>query len=371
MKKLWSCLLFFNLLSLIISGQADYISTDTSTTSGIKLIDGGEILNSRFCQVKVKQKIVQYSPLEIHEFGFTDGRVYISKEIKLTDSSERVFLERLSSGRINLYYYKSKGSKIYILEKDSAQYITFRQSDINSISYKDQLLGITEDCPYVRNVIKFVGYNKKSLSEIITRYNNCDLQPFPHIRYGLVAGYEISIPNPGKKNSNDYIDYFDWRNDGGFAAGLFIDNPIAVSDFSLHTEIYYSRHGYSYYKLIDKKDIDFVANISSLKLPVLLRYSYPSNKYRPFINAGAMMTFKTRNEYMIMETTVLNKTAEINYTHTPLPGKFQKGYSIGTGLEICINSQRSVFLEARFNKQYDYAGVLHESYINFMAGINF
>jgi hypothetical protein len=282
-----------------------------------------------------------------------------------------VFQERLSKGSINLYFYKSKESKLYFIEKDSTLFINFLKDDSEKRGYKDQLHELMSDCSNVGNAIRFVSYRKNSLSEIADRYNSCVLKPFPHFRYGLLAGYEFAMLVLNTNNSNEYFDVFDYRYDGGFAAGLFIDNPIEVSFFSLHAEFFYSRHGYSYYKKVSGKDIDFVANISSLKLPVLLRYSYPSNIYRPFINAGGILSFDTKNETSLYETTVFDNTIIINNVHNVSLSRYHAGYSFGAGIERSINPQRSFFIEVRYNKLLENTWVFNESYINLMTGINF
>jgi hypothetical protein len=372
MKKLWSYLLFLNLLPLTLSGQKAYFISDSTKTTGIDLVDGGEIINSRFCQVKSKGKIIQYSPYQVKEFGLKNGRVYLSKEIQLSDSVERVFLERLSEGRANLYYFKSKEFKTFFLEKDSTSFLEIPKLNKDNVTFNKQLIDLSPDCINIKDAINFVSYNKKSFSRIITRYNNCELKPFPHFRYGLIAGYEFAKLIPVSDNSIGELIHFDFSYDGGFLPGLFIDSPISVSDFSLHFEFYYSRHGYSYNKIVDSKDLDFVGNISSLRFPVLIRYSYPSNKYRPFINLGGILTFNIKNESLLYESTVLNNIIEINdIQNTSLIGKYQAGYSLGAGIEYCFSLKRSLFAELRYNKLYDGVKVFNESVINLMTGINF
>jgi hypothetical protein len=365
-------MLFLNLLTLTLSGQNEYLISDSTTTIGINLVDGGEIINSRFCQVKSKDKIIQYSPFQVKEFGLKNGRVYLSKEIQLSDSVERVFLERLSKGRANLYYFKSKGFKTFFLEKDSTSFLEIPKQNKDNITYTKQLMGLLLDCSNIKDAIDFVSYNKKSLSKIITRYNNCEFKPFPHFRYGLTVGYEFAKLKPVSDNSNMAINYLDYSYDGGFLTGLFFDSPISVSDFSLHIEFYYSKHGYSYNKFVNNKDIDFVANITSLRMPILIRYSFPSHKYRPFINLGGIATLNIKNENMLYETTVLNNLVEINdIQNTTLLAKYQAGYSFGAGIEYRLNFKKSLFAELRYNNLYDGVKVFNESVINLITGINF
>lgn len=89
-------IVFFPILAF---GQNEYFSTDSITSTGIKLIDGGDLINSKLCQVKKGDKIIEYTPYEVKEFGFKDGRVYVSKEIQVSDSTIKVFLERLYEGK--------------------------------------------------------------------------------------------------------------------------------------------------------------------------------------------------------------------------------------------------------------------------------
>ena len=62
--------------------------------------------------------ILKYTPYEVNEFGFKNGRIYISKYI-YPDSIQKVFLERFKKGKATLHYYRNKGGKIFFLEKET------------------------------------------------------------------------------------------------------------------------------------------------------------------------------------------------------------------------------------------------------------
>jgi hypothetical protein len=372
MKNLRSIMLFLILLPATIFGQSNYFSKDSVLSLGIKIIKGSDKDNSRFCRVKIGDQIIEYSPYEVQEYGFRDGRVYISKEINLEDSVKKVFLERLYSGKTSLFYYRGTGIHTFFLGKDSSQLLEIPRRNGNGLNYLKQLKDLISDCSNVTDAVRFVSYNKGSLTKLISRYNNCELKPFPHFRYGLAIGYEPVKLKPPTAIINNYIRYFNFRYDGGFMIGLFLDSPIVVSDFSLHTEVYFSRHGYSYNKMVANKDFDFIANISSLKLPVLIRYTYPSNKTRPFFNLGGIVNFNIKNESSIYETTKTVSIIEINDTQNgPLTDVFQAGFSIGSGVEYCLNLRNSLFLEFRYDKLYGDPNTLSKSILNLITGINF
>lgn len=371
MKHLYIIFLI-SLLPILSFGQSEYFSTDSTSSYGIKLVDGGNMINSQLCQVKKGDKILQYTPYEVKEFGFKDGRVYISKEIQIADSSKRVFLERLNKGNTTLFYYKGKGIRTFYIQKDSTLFIEVPKQ-VTEEDYSTQLLNLTKDCSNVSDGCKLVSYNKKSLSKLISRYNQCELKPFPHFKYGFLIGYEFLrlIPQTGQ---NINLEYFDYKSDGSFTIGIFLDNPILVSDFSLHAELLLSKHGYSYNKLIDNKDLDFVANLTSLNVPLLLKYAYPSNKLRPFINIGINGTCFIKNNTLLYETTINETILEINDTDiTSMISDFQLGYALGGGLEYKLNYKNSLFFELRYSNQYSQGSSEFKGNSTFsvLTGINF
>lgn len=376
MKYIVVIIILIYSIPLDLIGQGNYYATDSSMTYNALLIDGGDALNFSICQVKKNNIINKYTPYEVKEFGFKNGRVYISKDIQISDSLKRVFLQRLVKGETTLYYYKGKNTKTYFIEKDSNLFIELPKHDNikESIIFKSNLLNITSDCPNISESINLVSYNKKSLSKLISRYNSGELKPFPSFRYGLLIGSGYKKLVPSKSLESQYVNYLDFKYDGGFTVGLFIDNPILVSDFSLHTELSFSNHGFSYNKLIDNEDIDFVANISSLKLPLLIRYTYPSNMFRPFINLGGVVTFNIKNENLIYVTTITEKIIEINdIKEISLIDRNQAGYSIGGGIEYIINYKNSIFIELRHNNNYGLSDSksLNISEFKLITGINF
>lgn len=373
MKHLYIIFLI-SFLHLVSFAQNEYYLAEGAKVVGIKLFDSSELMNSQFCQVKKVNKIIQYTPFEVEEFGFDDGRVYVSKEIHIADSSKRVFLERLQKGNTTLYYYRGKGIKTFFIQKDSTLLIEIPKKDKERNDYSRQLLNLTKDCPNILDACKLVSYNKKSLSRLISRYNQCVLKPFPHFKYGIINGYEFKRLIPYNKGKNSYIDYFDFNYKGGYLIGLFIDNPISVSQFSLHIEATCSEFGQSYNKRINNEDIDFVFNCTSLKVPILIRYLYPSNIFRPFINIGLAGVYNLKNESMLLETKTQNNKITINETDEKLLiDKAQLGYCFGGGIEYKINFKNSIFIEFRYDKIYSISdkNLLNISGIKCVTGINF
>ena len=379
MKHLYLILVIIH-FSVLSFGQNAYISTDSTGTSGIKLIDGGDLRNSMFCQEIRGDSIIKYSPYELKEYGFKNGEVYVSKNIQIADSSKRVFLECLNRGKTTLYYYKGKNIQTFFIEKDSTPFVELPKKNLKKINYSEQLLSITKDCPNVTDACKLTGYSKKSLTKLIERYNNCELKPFPHFKYGIIIGYEFSrltlanAVNEWVTYINDPLRYFKNTHDGSFSSGIFIDNPILVSDFSLHVELLYYKHGYSSSESSENGDFDFVANYTLINVPILIRYTYPSNSIRPFANIGLNGSYFIKKEALLDESTIETDAVITNRINlTSLFDNYLLGYVIGTGIEFKLNFRNALFLELRYIHQYglDNPKSLQIAGFNLLTGISF
>lgn len=364
--------LILSLLSINVLSQNMYFSTDSVTSVGIKLIDGGDIDNSRFCQVKKGEKIIKYSPYEVKEFGFKDGRIYFSRNIIISNEEKRVFLERLNRGNINLYYYKDRNGKKFFIEKDSGQLIKISKKEIDNRTYKDSLQFYTKDCDNITDALKLIKYNKVSLSKFTNQYNSCVHKPFPFIRYGVTIGYGITKPL-NSKISDEVLNEAVFNKDNSFNIGLFLDIPILLSYFSLHPEIYYQKNAFTSHTVNDNIINDIIINSTSINIPILLRYTYPFIKYRPYINLGGCFVYNIKNNNAIYTTTITNNIVEIEEVNeSNIYSEKQIGYSMGGGIQYNINYRKSLFFELRYYNSY---AITNETYGNksfqCIIGLNF
>ena len=189
-----------------------------------------------------------------------------------------------------------------------------------------------------------------------------------------MLGLELTRLIPTSVEENAYLKLFDFKYDAGYSFGLFIDHPILVSDFSLHLEAYYSQHRFQLYQHSNGNDYDFAGNLSSIKVPLMIRYTYPTNKIRPFLNAGGIFSFAIENRYSIYEATIGEGVIEIDrINESPQFDTSQMGYTLGAGIEYKLNYRQSLFFELRTNKLYGFSGpkALNSSEIYFTTGINF
>lgn len=373
MRKFHYLLLLFISLGITAHGQNfSYYSTSSVTFVNVKLFDSGDLNNSKFIRVKKNGELIQYTPYEVNEYGFKDGRIYVSKEIQIPDAPEKVFLERLVKGDVTLYYYKGKNTKMFFIENDSLGLFELpKYEQDNNKSYKDELVKITANCPQAGKAVSLLHYRKKPLSNFLKRYNNCDL--FPEFKYGLLLGSEIAKLVSGNNSELNELKEIDLKFDHGFAFGIFLDYPLAMSDFLLHSEVFYSHHRYVFFNSTPGKDFDFAATTSTLHIPLLIRFSPPKQNFQPFLNAGGVMSFNIRNRSFISETSKSENLIDIRLIEEKSIAPYQIGLSAGGGMEYRLNHKNFVFFELRYTRQLGFPefGYLSPTAFNLFTGIGF
>jgi hypothetical protein len=362
------------LAPIFVKAQQAYITTEIGTSTGMNLIDNGDEENSKSCQVKTGSVIYKFTPLEVKEYGFKNGRAYVSKELQVQGVSKSVFLERLAKGKTSLYYYCSEGNAMFYLEKPDGKLYEIPEYNDEGKSYKQLIKDLTNDCEGVNGYVQYLSYRKKSMANLLSRYENCAQRPFPHFRYGLNLGYNFTMLNIPTGFTNQTFEGFDFKYETGSSIGLFVDNPIKNSDFTYHGEIEYSKSGFSYSDYGPFGGYDFVSNIHSLKLPLLVRYTYPSNHISPFVDVGGAITYNFINKSFLYQSTISGNMVDIAIVNGPgYIGDMQFGYSCGAGFEFKLITKQFLFFEFRFNQSTGLGEVktLGNSTINLITGINF
>lgn len=387
MKKLISAAFLFWLLPQLVFGQIGYFKTDTSMNAGVRLKDGGPVLNSRYMQLVKRDEIIKIYPDEITEYGFiksyvpffrkiswlNSDQVFVSKRIFDGDTSKLVFLEQLVEGKTNLYFYADEDAQTFFLEKKNDGIVQIPKGEKGSAGYfRNTLKNYTADCSAVNDAAKLVRFNKHSLSLFTERYNQCVRRPFPHIKFGILAGYEFSKFSGPSTPAIHYLNLLDYTPKGAFLYGLFLDVPIRIPDFSWHVELSHSSHGYLHNERLDDMEIDFVINTSALNLPFLIRYSYPAVKLRPFLNAGGIVNYHFKNDAKLLETVVRDGVIEYNLLeNVPGPDDWQTGFAVGGGLEYDLTYRNALSFEIRHNRLFGDERSLTVSDWQFVTGIHF
>ena len=371
-----SILLILSLMGSL-SAQKNYIVTDTSKIIGVNLVNNGEVGNAKACEWIENGHTITLSPYELTEYGFANGTVYVSKDIFPGDSVHRVFLEKLTSGPASLYYYKDETTKFFILEKDSGNVMQLsrKAASQNGSSYHYKLTSYTSDCKNVDDAVKLVSYNKKMMIRLTEQYNNCELKPFPFFKFGVFAGYGLSdlkyiegIGNTFIQQVNPYFKNADFKYDGGFIFGLFIDQPLAATNFTIHPEISLTKNNYSSEYELEEYYVIVEINTASFNIPVVLRYYFPVNTSRPYISFGGIYAYQFKEDFSMW-------TMPADEGEYPAPVvNNQLGMVAGIGYQFDLTYRMRLYIDCRYNYLYGLKISGQESYnkneFQFTAGFS-
>ncbi|MFN8208594.1 MAG: outer membrane beta-barrel protein [Bacteroidales bacterium] len=353
----YSCILVF--LPLLLCGQTGYIATDTSYYSGFTMIKVKPSEASRKCVVGSGAGIRTYTPEEITEYGIIGDKVYVSREVSINGTSERLFLERLVKDSASLYRVNEQNKIYYFIGRDSAVLIPLsrKSGDSTTKNYREVVRDFTSDKPVISKEIGYVAFNRGALSRFFRMYNEGVLLPFPARRFGVLASYGIiDIHNPANGGIIADAGRIDFKPDKTFLAGFFYETPLGGSDFSFRPEMQVTGNAFAWndMEIVNEKvSYDIVVNTSTLRVPFLLRYTYVKGRLRPFVNAGPDFSYAFRNEstaYLfkaqgdVIETTDMIKT--------PFVAKVQYGFEGGAGLQFDLGRHRGIDLECRYVKQW-------------------
>ncbi len=347
-------LLFFCFLhfTAVLDAQNSYFVKDSVITYGEKYLEFiSNKVNSKFCLVHSGDTIIKYSPIQVSEYGFEDGSVFIAKKVQLPDSIQTVFLERLIDGPLTLYYYESENYKTFFISKDSADLkeIPFYNAKENS-DFRKQLCIFISDCKQLEDASKLVKYNRIAIKEFFKRLNNCDSKHFPALRYGFTNGVKLLRLNLPRDFYNDKLDQMNYQYIAGYSAGFFVEVPIFPSAFSGYSGLNFSKHGFSYFKHINEYDVDFVLNITSIEIPFTLKYTLPIVDYRPYLTAGVSAIYHIRNKAEIFETKYVdNVISPIIGSNVSVIDNLQYGFILETGMEKRLDYRHYLSLGLKYS----------------------
>lgn len=337
-------LLIILLSPIFLFAQRGYYSIDSTSFTGIKLIDGGN-LNFKICQIRKGEKIIQYSPEQVKSYGFNDRRFYKAFSIDVNGRQEKYFLQLLVPGKLALYYAVVEGEKKYFLtDSIHSAPIEIPQVLKNDKQFVDQILA--ECAPEIKN-IPYVRTRKNDLMRFMKDYNSCADRPILRNRYGIQLGatsgnlsavnYRRLYPVPGNMNFSSY------------SLGAFADIPFSSINLSLHPELSFE-HFSSSKAFNQEDDYDLVLNSSSVTLPVYLRYTVMKNLLSPFFQLGPVYSRSLRNNRTLYQYDTVGNDLFISLIDSQVLQDNMAGFSFGTGAVLNYGSRYSWFAEANFSK---------------------
>jgi len=332
--------------------QTEYVKTDSSLIANVSVIVRTPSFNSRYIDVISKNDTVTYTPEDIIEYGSRYGNVYVSREINVSGEIKKVFLQQLVKGTATLFYYREKGFGTFFIEiwsETSTKFVEVTNKDRKNI-----LGNILDDCEWVDGPIKIVKYTKRSLTKLVTHYNECIERPFSFIKFGISAGYGLTDMRVNSKFGlalrstpisfgTEEIRVTPLLADGAPMFGFFTEVPLSLIDFSLTTGIYFSKNEYEFAtdpSRVGRVDI-ISMKISSFDIPIMLRYTFLKRGIRPYTNFGPVFSFHTTNSNGVFNS---NNENTVNFSFVR---KRYFGLTAGAGVVKNIDHRKTFSLELR------------------------
>ena len=121
-----------------------------------------------------------YLPQDIAGYRFTDNsKYYVSREIRLNKTPQKVFLEFLVKGIMNLYYYEDAVEYYFFENQDGKIEVISRSPERveNRVVYKDnkyigQIRYLFYDYQPIAQKADKLKFNQKSMIDIVEEYHN-------------------------------------------------------------------------------------------------------------------------------------------------------------------------------------------------------
>jgi hypothetical protein len=362
-------------ITVISFGQFSYYETAESFVSGAKVITGKQLDNFHRCQVFEDGKINSYSPDEVTKYRIKEGLEFVSREISVSNTVTRVFLELVTEGRSTLYYYLDEKRGYFFLEKEAGElYLIPENEGKKDDSLNDFLVKISSDCPAMAEIAGSARYNRVYLTKFVETYNECRPMSFPEISYGVLLGFSMKRLVPSQNNSDPYLEYFDLTSVPAFSAGASVKIPIALSGASFQPELFYSNHKFLYKAGAENTEFELSGELNALKMPLMVRFDFLNKKLRPYVMAGIVLEYNLRHDFTLSQIPAAEGgTVMPDRDYSLYIKDFMKGIGAGAGIEFRLTRKQSIVLELR----YDYlASVSAGSFINnsglsLMTGFSF
>ena len=135
---------------------------------------------------------------------------------------DTVFMQTLLRSEINLYVLQQDDQSHFFVEKDSLQPLVFKQyirapndpALLQNNRYRQQLLALTQDCPYLKEFILKIPYSGNRIRRILLEYNKCRESPITYefkpekIKFHAHAGIGVAITTLRNARTTEYYEPF-------------------------------------------------------------------------------------------------------------------------------------------------------------------
>jgi hypothetical protein len=286
--------------------QSDFQEGFIITQSGDSIYgfinNKGSLKNLSVCQFRKNKdsELVEYKPDEIKGFRINERGFYESFIIKKEDVEEHLFLEKLVDGKVDIYKYSKINESYFILRTEDGNTYDLTNSILEienedgrytkqKKEYRYTLRYVFRESPRIVNKVNSLPYETNAIVDIAREYHNevCDeyeciiytkQKSGIALRIGLYIGYSIS----NISFQSEYVEKMnqDFSASGDVFVGWYFNlmDPYISERFSLQLDMIYQSGKYSF------ENTGY--NMTYLKIPFSLKYTYPVKRVKPEIQLG-------------------------------------------------------------------------------------
>jgi len=341
--------IIFIILAVLLSGQKalsqekfkpGYIISNQSDTIHGYLRYKASKSTWKSCSFKktTDSESKEYLPSEILAYGFNEGEFFVSKSIDQSGKQKQVFLEFLIKGKANIYASADNENRRFFAEteKDGLIELSEPETIIYTDSgnfyvkpkFKGKLRYIMESYPQLMANIEETDLDSKSLIKLAKDYHNlacpgeeCIIfeRKFKPIKtkIEISGGLVFKSLNFTSRICSDYSPGYNFGALLNISNLFFSDERLSVvtglqfsytNNFTLknfktftnsekvsyNNNIYYINPYVDIYyheNYIKVKSLDVETQLSIVSLPVILKYSFNSEKFFPSFGFGGVVSF--------------------------------------------------------------------------------
>jgi hypothetical protein len=358
--------------------------------------------NARFSRFRsaTSATVTEYRPQQLKGYGYNNDQIYQTETVVLNDSSvvtsliesrrdsmrRPVFLEVIVRGPATLLFLRDRQSNVHYYLKMQAGKVqelvqTNQQVRVNGVAYEQKSLeyqrtlsAAMQSCLTVQPAISHLRYALNDIAEIVRRYNECtgttsivpaNVKRSNKVELELIVGGQTSqllvygdniIKQPHQAAIKPVI-------------GIALDFHIAQVDpkLSVRLEALYENQSFKYDFMRFALNNRGTVELSSMRLPLLVRYTFPRGTIRPFMQAGGSVSYimKANTDFKVQYP---GSTPPVYTIPAPLikdPRKIELGVIGGIGLTTARNNARNLGIEFRYERSNGFS-----DYINIGTRLN-
>lgn len=381
--------------------QPGYVVLPAGDTLRGEVDARGAIRNARLARFRTAPDaaVIEYQPRQLRGYGFVGDRVYQAETVLLADSAQRLgqpyapadtlarpsFLEVVLRGKLNLLFLRDERSNdhYYVQPRGQpAQELVQKISLTNaggttlrrkSDDYRRTLAAATQACLAVQPAITKVDFDLRSLTRVVGQYNACVgsavVQPAAatrknHVQLGLIAGAETSrlALNDNFFGRKRTLETASNQISPVFGLGLNfrlagINKALAVRLEALYElQEYLARQALATPGFYD----EYRVKMGGIRIPLLVRYTYPRGAVRPFAQLGYGFTYllKSTNEGRQVRVSNSTPTTDTPWRGLVAPRSLEQGMVGSIGVATARPDQRNAALELRYERSDGFSDAL-------------